>query len=1175
MAKTPTLTSVQVRERLVEAVRLDLVGPDNDHPFAAELLPESPSRWYLTGFLVPTEAPLDQKFDATSAEEIDSPAEAGGTDDAADADRPAANRRSLLPSSIGLSVLVPEGTRELGATVCWGDYAYEGPDGETEPAASEAPAVPLDDALAMEIGESQRPAYGKGESSQDGGKPRGWRRVPRTEHVAIGLPDPGQKPRRLAVPNSSGLALVVTVREAGTSGLPTGTRAVSVFLVNYRQPDEERPYRAFVFQAGIRLKCREAFVPRPDPRGWDPNDEWDERVADLQYRDVVEHAVGHGVSGHAEVGADGSCHVVESVWIPKGEVERIAPAAIPDVELGMEALAELTDGADAKAKLGKLVARYKEWIDRQRSGLPALNANRAQTANDMLVEASSIAGRIAAGIDLLADPDVLTAFRLANKVVARSLRQRFGHTQGIAPEAVAAPRWYPFQLAYLLMTIRGIVDPKHGDRDVVDLIFFPTGGGKTEAYLALAAFTLVLRRLRSRDANGKPTIQGAGVSVLMRYTLRLLTLDQLGRAASLICALELERQDHPELLGEWPFEIGLWVGQAATPNRMGCRGDRSAQAPYTAYTKTNQFRRDDRKPSPIPLEECPWCGTKFTRDSFRLVPNDIRPTDLRVHCTNEHCLFCGDRALPIVAVDEPIYRRLPCFMIATVDKFAALPWTGETGTLFGKVSRFDKDGFYGPCDPGQGMPLPGGRLPAPDLIIQDELHLISGPLGTIAGLYETVIDALATIAVDEMPIRPKVVASTATVRRADSQIRALFNHSRVSVFPPPGPDRRDSFFARTLHAHESAPRLYIGIAAQGRSLKVVLLRAGLAVLSAGQTAWDEAGGSSPANPTDPYMTLLGYFNSLRELGGSRRIIEDELRSRLTEYVQRRRIEPVDRLFSNRTIGYEVLELTSRVPTNDVATAKRRLALPFASDEHVDVALATNMISVGLDITRLGLMMVLGQPKTCSEYIQATSRVGRDPNRPGLVVTLLNIHKPRDRSHYERFAAYHGLFYRNVEATSVTPFSPRALDRALPAALVALCRQSAIDLTPARMAKEILTLRGSLDPLCQLIADRAGEHKDDMTTTERAELAAKVLHRCNDLLDDWLRIAQQAQTEGSGLQYQREETSPPRRLLYDFLDPELPNLAPIQRRFRANRSMRDVEASVDIGVKNLRDWGNQP
>ena len=179
------------------------------------------------------------------------------------------------------------------------------------------------------------------------------------------------------------------------------------------------------------------------------------------------------------------------------------------------------------------------------------------------------------------------------------------------------------------------------------------------------------------------------------------------------------------------------------------------------------------------------------------------------------------------------------------------------------------------------------------------------------------------------------------------------------------------------------------------------------------------------------MTLLGYFNSLRELGGTRRIIEDEVRTRLADYGMRRRLDPQDSLFADRQIAFEVLELTSRVSTSKVAEAKRRLALSMADDERVDVALATNMISVGLDIIRLGLMVVLGQPKTSAEYIQATSRVGRDLPRPGLVVTLLNIHKPRDRSHYERFTAYHTSFYRNVEATSVTPFSPRAMDRCWP------------------------------------------------------------------------------------------------------------------------------------------------
>ncbi len=263
------------------------------------------------------------------------------------------------------------------------------------------------------------------------------------------------------------------------------------------------------------------------------------------------------------------------------------------------------------------------------------------------------------------------------------------------------------------------------------------------------------------------------------------------------------------------------------------------------------------------------------------------------------------------------------------------------------------------------------------------------------------------------------------MRRAEAQVRALFGRTDVDVFPPPGPDRRDSFFARTVPDREKAPGSTSGVAAQGRSLKVVLLRAYLALLSAGKR-WYEAGGTSgEPNGADPYMTLLGYFNALRELGGSRRIVEDEVRGRLHGYGRRCRVGETAGDFANRSIQFDAMELTSRVRTNDVSEAKRRLGLAFHEDKHVDVALATNMISVGLDISRLGLMVVLGQPKTTAEYIQATSRVGRDEKAPGLVVTLLNVHKPRDRSHYERFEAYHATFYRSVEATSVTPFAPRA------------------------------------------------------------------------------------------------------------------------------------------------------
>ena len=1162
-----TTTSLTVRGELVEALRLDLVGPDNGHVFAHELLPELPSRWYLTGFLVPRNAPAAQRCDETSTEEIDAAGDTEGTDDASPPERAAA-RRTYLPSSMGLSVLVAPGVDALQATVSWGDYVWEGAGKDADDvgvAEDELDAPTVAEPGAMEQAGPAKP-------------PRGYRRIPCEEPVRIAIPAPGVKPLEVMVPNSRGLTLTVTSRELAAVGyassrLLAGARSVSVFLVNSRKADEERQYPAVAFQAELMLASAIPFVARPDLRGAAGNgmaDEWDEQMADLHYRDVFEYAVGHGVSATAERHPDGSCTLVRTTWIPTAEVERVAPSEIPGVELGMEALGALADAAEATAKLSPLITQYRQWISAQSGKLGGLEAKREQTARDLLLYAELAARRIDQGIQALAEPEVLEAFRIANRAMAQAARRRDAIQRQTEPHLVDAPRWRPFQLAFILMTLRSIADPLHDDRETVDLLFFPTGGGKTEAYLGLAAFTMVLRRLRY------PGIRSAGVSVLMRYTLRLLTLDQLARAAALICALELEREQNREKLGEWPFEIGLWVGSAATPNRMGQRGYTGPGADSTAYIRARRFKQNSRSnPAPIPIENCPWCGSKFAPDSFRLVPNENAPLNLRVHCSNYRCDFSGDRSLPILGVDEPIYRRLPAFLIATVDKFAALPWTGETGTLLGLVDRYDQNGFYGPCTPNLGRAL-GGHLPAPDLVIQDELHLISGPLGTIAGIYETAIDALATRQIGEKQVRPKIVASTATVRRADSQIRALFGRAQVAVFPPPGPDRRDSFFAHTEPASQTPARLYVGVAAPGRSLKVILLRAALAVLSAGQTVYAREGGKrNKDNPTDPYMTLLGYFNSLRELGGSRRIIEDEVRTRLAQYGRRRRREPTDSLFSDRSISYDVLELTSRVSTNDVAAAKRRLALRFHEDERVDVALATNMISVGLDILRLGLMVVLGQPKTSAEYIQTTSRVGRDPERPGLVVTLLNVHKPRDRSHYERFETYHSSFYRAVEPTSVTPFSPRALDRGLVAALVALCRQGNAQMTPAHGAAEVLTLRSTLDRFAECFAERARNHDNRLNAADAQQLRDNVLARCRRLLNDWQNIADELRQTNTRLQYQRWEAGGAQRLLYDILDPDLAALPPVRRKFRASRSMRDVEPSVDLAVKNLNDWPTRP
>jgi len=1150
-ATTPA-TPLNVRTHLALALGLDLVGPTpDDAEHASETLPHAPSKWYLTGFLVPHVGKAGGHADDTADDTLDGAVSTSESEEDEASDKGPA-RKAFFPSSMGLSLLVPATARELDVCVTWGDYRPT-----REPGERRGPELPLQGARGAEIDAVAVDVR----AETHGVIWAPWQRTARRADVRVAL-HTGSEKARYDVPRSGGLELVVSTRAVGAAAqVPAGTVAVSIFLVNARRQEaDSRRDVAFAFQARLDVRCAEAFVPRPDPRGRGSTD-WDERVADLQYRDDVEFAVGHNVSVEAigeapdEAGAvEGrACRQVRTTWLPHAEVEKVVPGEVAGVTFEMETLAACESAEHLRGSLGGLEAAYRAWIATQRA-TPLGDATHAGLTAELCDKADTAASRINAGLALLDDATAFEAFRVANRAVATAIRQRGTHGTDKDPAAEKAPRWYPFQLAFILMNLRAIAEPASADREIVDLLFFPTGGGKTEAYLGLAAFSLVLRRLRH------PGFASAGVTVLMRYTLRLLTLDQLGRAATLICALELERARDPSLLGPWPFEIGLWVGQAATPNRMGKKGDKD---PDSARARTIRFKDNDRRhPSPIPIENCPWCGTKFTQHAFLLVPNADVPNDLRVRCVNRRCAFRGDRPLPILAVDEPIYRRLPCFLIATVDKFASLPWTGHTGALFGKVSRKDDEGFYGPCDPGRGRPLDAPLLP-PDLVIQDELHLISGPLGTMVGLYETALDALSTRRAGEREIRPKIVASTATVRRAEAQIRALFGRKAVEIFPPPGPDRRDAFFARTVPAAERNARLYLGVAAQGRSPKVVLLRVYLALLGAAEHQWRAAGAKRTAsNPADPYMTLLGYFNSLRELGGSRRIVEDEVNAKLCAYGDRKRLDEKTGPFASRKIQDEPLELTSRKETNEVADAKRCLALDFGHEDRVDVALATNMISVGLDITRLGLMVVTGQPKMAAEYIQTTSRVGRDDTRPGLVVTMLNVHKPRDRSHYERFEAWHRTFYRAVEATSVTPFSPRAIDRGLAAVTVALARLGYEEMTAPARAVAITRHRGALDAVAEAVSRRAEAHDKDLNATESEALRQHVKARVKDLLDSWESIGHDKEKDGAGLQYQREVGGAP-PLLFDPLDPDLQNQPHKARKFRAGRSLRDVEPVVAL------------
>ncbi|MCY4584154.1 MAG: helicase, partial [Chloroflexi bacterium] len=668
---SPPASSVEVREQLVEALRLDLVGPWAGHRLETEQLPNytryvRPSNWYLTGFLVPPDIKVSEEAKADASDDLDeTPANAGTAEESSDDGRPA--RRGYFPSSMGLSFLIDGGTNELAATVRWGDYAPASIDGNLV-----------------------------------------WRRTPREERTVVRIPETGE-PEDWPIPDSNGLALRTVARtvQPGTMGKnDEGSRSVSIFLLNRRKQDSKEPVeedRLYAFQPEIEVRSERPLPSKPIGRSAKSND-WDEDVAELHYADTPEYATGHGVS--ADWGSvDGACHLVRTAWIGQASVEVTSTSSVTGVELSMQALGSLQSGADAKSALMPLVGLYRQWIEAERNRAANLQGRHKETAEELLRLAQIAASRIERGIDVLAsDADVLDAFRVANRSIAHALERRL---------EIADPAWRAFQLAFILLNLPGIADPTDSHRKTVDLLFFPTGGGKTEAYLGLAAITMVLRRLRHSGSLGHAA---GGVSVVMRYTLRLLTLDQLARASGLVCALELEREKNPGRYGVWPFEIGLWVGTAATPNRMGAKGDRRQG---TARSKVNQFKSDPaRNPSPIPLEECPWCGERFEPDSFTLEPDSDRPSNLSVVCTNFDCDFTGDRALPIVAVDEPLYRRLPAFLVATVDKFASLPWTGESGTLLGGADRYDANGFYGACNPDRGTKLEIPLSP-PDLIIQD------------------------------------------------------------------------------------------------------------------------------------------------------------------------------------------------------------------------------------------------------------------------------------------------------------------------------------------------------------------------------------------------------------------------------------------------------------------------
>ena len=505
--------------------------------------------------------------------------------------------------------------------------------------------------------------------------------------------------------------------------------------------------------------------------------------------------------------------------------------------------------------------------------------------------------------------------------------------------------------------------------------------------------------------------------------------------------------------------------------------------------------------SPYQIHSCPWCGTAITPHHYRI------GVTLVIQCPNEACEFA--KALPLYLVDEDVYRRRPSLLIGTVDKFARLPWLAEAGAIFGR---------------------PDGETLPPELIIQDELHLISGPLGSLVGLYETAVDRLSRH--DGIP--PKVIASTATIRRAAEQSKGLFNRG-LSQFPPPALDSRDNFFSWQVSPDVSPGRLYVGVQAPGKSIKTALLRIYALLL--------QRISEHTADPgvRDPYWTLVGYFNSLRELGGAVRLVEDNVRDRMKLIASRAGEK-------QRYLNY-YRELNSRIGSDEIPEILDHMAKSIRNPSAIDVVLATNMISVGMDIDRLGLMVVNGQPKMTSEYIQATSRIGRQ--FPGLVVTLFNSTRPRDRSHYERFIPYHASIYSQVEPTSVTPYSDRAHDRGLHGVFITLIRHLYPELNPEQAAKDF----DPDAPYVERVMEEILAHVKEIDPIELEE----VRHELDYIRSRWAQL-----TEMDNLSYRRAYKNPG---LPHLMDPAEEVRSADMLSFPTLNSLRDVEGECGIHYKN--------
>lgn len=849
------------------------------------------------------------------------------------------------------------------------------------------------------------------------------------------------------------------------------------------------------FQVKFKLTSNKGFCPLPDSQRINTDDE-DYLSNQLLYRNVRNYAIGHGCAVDWEDTTEKVSWISTAIF-PKHEIKPIVPSSISGVRLEMLRMSDLGDFPETIRELRSMCDKYRDWINELKKEAYDIETKYKKTAERHIANCEICLERMSNGVDLLQSNDtVKTAFQYMNRAMLLQqlhynlpLQKWIDDEHGdiklenpikLLPDIANTNTWYdkenyiygiwrPFQIAFILINLKAIYDKDCNERGIVDLIWFPTGSGKTEAYLGLSSYTIFIRRLKNKD--------DSGTAILMRYTLRLLTAQQYERASAMICACDLIRRENESSLGTSRISIGLWVGGTTTPNSM----PEAVSAYQNLYNGTKDI-------NPFVILKCPWCGAQMgvvTKSNhqcvlpgYRKVIGPHRQAKIIFQCNNSKygCDFAsGDYELPLYIVDDIIYEKTPTLLLGTVDKFAMLPFRPKAQSLFGYFN--------------------GIKITSPDLIIQDELHLISGPLGSMVGHYETLINELCSNRTTTGEIHPKIIASTATISHAKEQCHALYNCGKEKVFqfPPSGLNADNSFFA--YEDKNSSGRKYVGILASASSSDATTAIRLFSVLLYGAKAMDV----ELEEMRDPYWTNIGYFNSIRELGQAATWIRADIEQHLDVMYKRRYDDKrysKEEYQSRRRYIWRDEELTSRIRNDKVTASLENLNITYPPEtdgnrkirEHpIDICLATNMISVGLDVPRLGLMTVAGQPKTTTEYIQATSRVGRDTEKaPGVVFVLYRPGRPRDKSHYEQFRSFHSRIYCNVEPTSVTPFSPPLRERALHAIMIGMIRlesDSNFNNDPPILPDVVMYKR-----ICNIIENRvndidSNELKDTLTQME--------------------------------------------------------------------------------------------